>query len=113
MKLNAEFRDLVDEQKFDEIESLWLKNLEAGVLRADLHLPLLERMLRQDHHQRAEKLVQMLSDALQERDQTAQYQMLHDVAGIWPDCDVVRKALLKNLRKRYSDKPNFQKIFVW
>jgi transcription elongation GreA/GreB family factor len=110
MKLNAEFRTLVDDQKFDEIESLWLENLEGGVLRADLHLPLLERMLRQGHRKRAEVLVQMLSDALAEADSAVQYEMLHEVAGFWPDCSVVRDALLANIRQRYGSKPNLQRI---
>ncbi len=100
MKLDPDIRSLLDAERFDAIEDLWLTRLEASPLDTGFFAGVLQGLLQRGLGERAEFLLQLAAEAWREQGDPAQEQAtLGALLPLWPESAFLRAAVLDSLRR--------------
>ncbi|HVT44025.1 MAG TPA: GreA/GreB family elongation factor [Thermoanaerobaculia bacterium] len=114
MDLLEEAGPLIDERRFDQIEALWMSKLEAG-LSPDVDIAAfleLARLLRRsDERTRADALLGLLADSLQEADAWPQrLKLLKELARLAKNPANLRKEIEEAVGKAWGSRPSFRRV---
>jgi transcription elongation GreA/GreB family factor len=111
MKLDSTMRELLDAERFDDIEDAWMLRLDASASDLDFFLPIVRALVQRGYADRAELLVQLLIATHSERnDDQGEWKTVAGLLRVWPEGGIVRQALLANLRRRYAQQPSAERI---
>ena len=88
MELTRKATPLIETKAWDDLESLWMEEIESDPRRVDEFLEIAKRMRKADERQRADALLDLLADSLTE-------------SGAWPE----RLTVLREIG-RLSRKPS-------
>jgi transcription elongation factor GreA len=111
VKLDPETRLLLEADRFEAVEDLWLARLEETPEDLEFFLPVLRALLQRQATARAELLLQLLLEARREQGgPESELGVLRRVLQIWPESPDVRAALVDCLRRRHGGSGNLERL---
>jgi transcription elongation GreA/GreB family factor len=110
------FRDdanaLIHKKKFDDIETLWMEQLERDPSDVDSFLTTAKTLRKAEQRTQSDTLLGLLSDVLKERKLWPQrLQVLKEIGRLSKHPATLRPAIEEALRKSYSDHKSFARAF--
>lgn len=111
MKLDPKIRALLEEERFDAIEDVWMSRLEDSPGDLDFFASTLRGLLQRQQEERAELLLQLFLEARAQRDDAdTRLVVVKHLLRLWPESATLRTALVDNLRRLYADSPNLERL---
>jgi transcription elongation GreA/GreB family factor len=103
---------LIQQKKFDELESLWMNQIDADPSDADTFLNVARALRKADQRGQSDTLLGLLGDALKERGLWAQrLQVLKETARLSKHPAHFRAPIEEALRKSVGDHKSFARAF--
>jgi transcription elongation GreA/GreB family factor len=113
VKLDPHTRALLEAERFEAVEDLWLAHVEEAPEDLEFFLPVLRGLLQHKATERAELLLQLLLDAHRERSGTEpELATLGRIVAIWPESAPVRAAIVDCLRRRHPASANLERLLT-
>ncbi|MGZ4809126.1 MAG: hypothetical protein ACXV7D_07325, partial [Thermoanaerobaculia bacterium] len=110
------FRDsaqqLVQQKQFDDVEALWMSQLESDPSDVDAFLTAAKSLRKAEQRNQSDTLLGLLADALKERKLWHQrLQVLKEIGRLSRHPATLRPAIEEALRKTYADRKTFNRAF--
>jgi transcription elongation GreA/GreB family factor len=103
---------LIAQKKFDQFETLWMSQLDAGTLDVEAFLQAAKALRKAEQRTQSDTLLGLLADTLRERGQwDERLLVLKEIGRLSKHPVQLRPQLEEALRKSYSDRKNFQRVF--
>ncbi|HEY0590663.1 MAG TPA: GreA/GreB family elongation factor [Thermoanaerobaculia bacterium] len=105
--------ELIEKKAWDDVESLWMEELEADPTRVGEFLDIAKRLRKSDERQRADALLELLADSLKERGAWPErLTVLRELGRLSKKPSTLRAPLEEALRKALGNRPSFAKVFA-
>src|SRR4051794_19271672 len=106
------FRDtaqqLVQQKKFEDVESLWMSQLDSDPSDVDAFLSTAKALRKAEQRTQSDTLLGLLADALKDRKQWLQrLQVLKEIGRLSRHPATIRPQIEEALRKSYGDRKSF------
>jgi transcription elongation GreA/GreB family factor len=113
VELTRKAAELIEKKSWDEVESLWMEEIEADPTRVAEFLDIAKRLRKADERQRADALLDLLGDALKERGAWSErLTVLREIGRLSRKPATLRAPLEEALRNALGSRPSFQKVFA-
>lgn len=113
MELTRKASSLIEKKEWEDLESLWMEELEGDPTRVDEFLEIAKRIRKADERQRADALLDLLGDSLKERGAWPErLTVLREIGRLSRKPSTLRAPLEEALRNALGHRPSFQKVFA-
>jgi len=103
---------LIQEKKFDELESLWMNQIESDPADIDAFLRTAKALRKSEQRTQSDTLLGLLADALLERKMWPErLHVLKEVGRLSKHPGQLRQSIEQALRSAYSNRKSFQRAF--
>ncbi|HUP59426.1 MAG TPA: GreA/GreB family elongation factor [Thermoanaerobaculia bacterium] len=112
MAFREDAQALIQQKKFDEIESLWMNQIESDPSDVDSFLVVAKALRRVEQRSQSDTLLGLLSDILKERQLWSQrLQVLKELGRLSKHPTQLRATIEESLRKSLGTHRSFEKAF--
>ncbi len=103
---------LIEEKKFDDLESLWMDQLERDPSEVDAFLKTAKALRKAEQRTQSDTLLGLLAEMLLERKMWPEHlQVLKEIGRLSKHPSQLRQQIEQALRNTYSQKKSFQRAF--
>ncbi len=112
-ELTRNATELIEKKAWDDVESLWMEELEVDPTRVSEFLEIAKRLRKADERQRADALLELLADTLKERDAWLdRLTVLRELGRLSKKPSTLRAPLEEALRRALGNRPSFPQVFA-
>jgi transcription elongation factor GreA-like protein/transcription elongation GreA/GreB family factor len=114
MPFREDANALIQKKKFDDLEALWMNQIESDPTDVDAFLTTAKALRKAEQRTQADTLLGLLGDALKERKAWPQrLQVLKEIGRLAKHPAHLRPAIEEALRKGYGDHKSFARAFQY
>jgi len=108
--LSNQAKSLIEQKKFDEVEALWISELENPQKVEDF-LAVAKHLRKSEERSRADTLLGLLSDALKEKGAWRdRLQVLKEIARLAKNPGTMRAVLEEAITEAFKSRPSFKRV---
>jgi transcription elongation GreA/GreB family factor len=112
MPFTADSQKLIQQKKFDDVESLWMSQLDSDPSDVDSFLTTAKALRKAEQRTQSDTLLGLLSDALEERQLWPQrLQVLKEIGRLSKHPTQLRPQIEQTLKKALGEHRNFARAF--
>ncbi|MGH9458037.1 MAG: GreA/GreB family elongation factor [Thermoanaerobaculia bacterium] len=113
MKLSRQAAPLIESKAWDDLESLWMTEIESDPTRVDEFLEIAKRLRKADERIRADALLDLLGDALRERGAWPErLTVLREIGRLSRKPATLKAPLEEALRNAFGGRASFDKVMA-